>query len=87
MVDATSGEALMAPTEPRKEPSMLAALGLASGIGIQFAASVLVGLGLGLLVDRWLHTTPWALLTGLVLGIAAGAYGVVRMAMREMRNQ
>lgn len=65
---------------------MLGALGLASGIGIQFAASVLVGLGLGYLVDRAAHTTPWALLVGLVLGIAAGVYGVVRLAMREMRQ-
>ncbi len=63
---------------------MLAALGLASGIGLQFAASVLVGLGLGLLIDRFAHTAPWFLLLGLILGIAAGAYSVVRTAMREM---
>ena len=42
----------MAPTDKRKEPSMLAALGLASGIGLQLAATVLVGLGLGYLADR-----------------------------------
>ncbi len=76
----------MAPAGNRKEPSMLAALGLASGIGFQFAASVLVGLGLGWLVDRFAHTTPWFLLIGMVLGIAAGAYSVVRIAMKEMRQ-
>jgi len=65
---------------------MLAALGLASGIGFQFAAAVLVGLGLGWLVDRFAHTTPWFLLIGMALGIAAGAYSVVRIAMREMRQ-
>ncbi|HYS01977.1 MAG TPA: AtpZ/AtpI family protein, partial [Candidatus Eisenbacteria bacterium] len=47
---------------------MLSALALASGIGIQFAASVLVGLGLGWLADRLAHTSPWFLLAGLVLG-------------------
>jgi len=71
----------------RKEPNMLSALGLASGIGIQFAASVLVGLGLGWLADRLAHTSPWFLLAGLVLGIAAGAYSVVRAALRMMREQ
>jgi ATP synthase protein I len=71
----------------RKEPSMLSALALASGIGIQFAAAVLVGLGLGWLADRLAHTSPWFLLAGLVLGIAAGAYGVVRAALRMMREQ
>lgn len=65
---------------------MLAALGLASGIGFQFAAAVLVGLALGWLVDQAAHTTPWALLLGLVLGIAAGVYGVVRLARRTMRQ-
>ena len=69
----------MAPTDKRKDPSMLAALGMASGIGLQLGASVLVGLGLGLLLDRFLHTSPWFLLLGLLLGILSGGYSVVRM--------
>src|ERR1700736_2915959 len=76
----------MAPTEKRKDPSMLAALGLASGIGLQLAASVLVGLGLGYLADRAFHTSPWFLLVGLLLGVLAGGYRVVRMVMKEMRR-
>jgi ATP synthase protein I len=76
----------MAPTEKRKDPSMLAALGLASGIGLQLAASVLVGLGLGYFADRAFHTSPWFLLVGLLLGILAGGYSVVRMVMKEMRR-
>ncbi len=74
----------MAPTDKRREPSMLAALGLASGIGLQLAGSVLVGLGLGFLVDKLFHTSPWFLLAGLLLGIGAGGYSVVRMVMKEM---
>ncbi len=76
----------MAPTDKRKDPSMLAALGLASGIGLQLAASVLVGLGLGYLVDRVFHTTPWFLLVGLLLGVVAGGYSVVRMVTKEMHR-
>ena len=76
----------MAPTDKRREPSMLAALGLASGIGLQLAASVLVGLGLGFVVDKLFHTSPWFLLLGLLLGIAAGGYSVVRMVMKEMNR-
>lgn len=74
----------MAPTDKRKDPSMLAAFGLASGIGLQLAASVLVGLGLGYLADRAFHTSPWFLLVGLLLGILAGGYGVVRMVKKDM---
>ena len=76
----------MAPTDKRREPSMLAALGLASGIGLQLAASVLVGLGLGFVVDKLLHTSPWFLLVGLLLGIVAGGYSVVRMVMKEIER-
>jgi ATP synthase protein I len=74
----------MAPTDKHKEPSMLAALGLASGIGLQLAASVLVGLGLGYLADRAFHTSPWFLLAGLLVGILVGGFGVVRMLRKEL---
>lgn len=76
----------MAPTDKRKDPSMLAALGMASGIGLQLGASVLVGLGLGLLLDRLLHTAPWFLLIGLLLGILSGGYSVVRMVLKEIKR-
>lgn len=74
----------MAPTDKRKDPSMLAALGLASGVGLQLAATVLVGLALGYLADRALHTSPWFLLVGLLLGILGGGYSVVRRLMKEI---
>jgi len=45
-----------------------------------------VGLGLGLLLDRWLHTSPWFLLIGLLLGILSGGYSVVRMVLKELRR-
>ena len=76
----------MAPTDKRKDPSMLAALGTASGVGVQLGAAVLVGLGLGLLLDRWLHTPPWFLLIGLLLGILSGGYSVVRMVLKEIKR-
>ena len=76
----------MAPTEKRKEPTMLAALGLASGIGLQLAISVLAGLGLGYLVDRALNTAPWFLLAGLILGVVAGGLSVVRTVRKELRR-
>ncbi len=43
-------------------------------------AGVLVGAGLGLLLDRWLGTSPWGLLVLLLLGFAAGVLNVMRAA-------
>jgi len=41
---------------------------------------VLVGAGLGWLLDRWLGTTPWGLIVFLLLGFAAGVLNVMRAA-------
>jgi len=36
------------------------------------------GLLAGWLLDRWLGTKPWLLVTGVILGAAAGFYELVR---------
>ena len=39
----------------------------------ELVAGVLVGAGLGWLIDRWLGISPWGLIVFLLLGFAAGA--------------
>lgn len=46
-----------------------------------FAAVVSMGL-IGWLLDRWLGTSPWLLVVGLVLGAAAGFYEFVRLTSK-----
>lgn len=58
----------------RSGPAAAAAYTLTGGI-------LLLG-GLGYAADRWLGTSPWLLLSGLLLGIAVGFYGLV-MATRR----
>jgi ATP synthase protein I len=41
---------------------------------------VVVGAGLGWLIDRWLGSTPWGLMVFLLLGFAAGVLNVMRSA-------
>jgi ATP synthase protein I len=56
--------------------------------GIAYAAAValfaaVVGMGLiGWLLDRWLGTSPWLLVVGLVLGAVAGFYEFVRLTSK-----
>jgi len=56
--------------------------------GIAYAAAftlfltVATLLGLGLLLDRWLGTTPWLLVAGIVLGSVVGLFQFVRMTSR-----
>jgi ATP synthase protein I len=44
--------------------------------------SVVTMLGLGWLLDRWLGTTPWLMVAGIVLGSALGLYEFVRLTSR-----
>lgn len=70
-------------TIPRKstaEPNT--ALGSALKLSTEFLAALIVGGGMGYVLDGWLETRPALLLTGLAFGIAAGFYGVFRTARR-----
>ena len=37
-------------------------VGFAFRIGVELVAALVVGVGIGLLLDRWLGTTPWFLI-------------------------
>jgi F0F1-type ATP synthase assembly protein I len=63
----------------------LRSLGEASTIGWTLALSVVIGAGLGYLVDRFvLHSgaTPWGLIVGFLLGTASGFVNLVRVTNR-----
>jgi len=44
----------------------------------EFVASVIVGTGIGILLDRWLETSPLFLLIMFGFGLAAGIMGGIR---------
>ena len=56
-----------------------AALALLGQVGLMIVIPLLLGIGAGLFIDHQLHTTPIATLIGLLLGLAAGVYGVYRL--------
>ena len=46
----------------------------------ELVAGVIVGAGIGWLLDRWLGIAPWGLIVFLLLGFAAGVLNVMRAA-------
>jgi ATP synthase protein I len=46
----------------------------------ELVAGVLVGAGIGWLLDRWLGISPWGMIVFLLLGFAAGVFNVMRAA-------
>ena len=60
--------------------------GMAAGLkyASEFSAAVLVGVFFGYIADKFIGTTPWGLLAGLVFGFGAGVLNVVRAAKEGM---
>jgi len=63
------------------------AMGMAFRVGIELAAGLFVGGGLGWLLDRWWHTSPVMLILLFFLGAAAGMVNVFRTARDINRRQ
>lgn len=59
-------------------------LGLAFDLGLRLAISVILGLGAGLLVDSWLHSSPWFTLVGMLVGIGAAMYTIWDVARQGL---
>ncbi|WP_431305171.1 AtpZ/AtpI family protein [Sediminicoccus sp. BL-A-41-H5] len=47
--------------------------------GVEVFSALVVGVGLGFALDRWLGTWPWLFLVFFVLGAAAGVLNVYRL--------
>jgi len=55
--------------------------------GMSFAFSVVIGIGGGLLLDRWLGTSPWLMFIGLVAGFAAGVRNLMQASNAASRRR
>ena len=71
---------------PSGEPSTWKALGELSSIGLALVVATVIGLVAGYWADRWLGTSPWLMLIGLGLGIAAGFVNLFRSVKRAERE-
>jgi ATP synthase protein I len=70
------------PPEKVSGPPQADASGFARGLRLsaEMVGGVLVGAGLGWLIDRWLGTSPGGFILLLLLGFAAGVLNVMRAA-------
>jgi ATP synthase protein I len=53
--------------------------GIGFRAGVELVSALVVGVGIGWLLDRWLGTWPWLFLLFFVIGSAAGMMNVYRL--------
>jgi ATP synthase protein I len=76
------------PTPPRKRASAVVnQLAMAMELPFIIIGGVLIGGGLGWLLDRWLHTSPALALIFGVLGFAAGIWDILKRLSRAEKKE
>jgi len=73
--------------DPRHAPDKGVSAGEYAGLGIQFAASIVVFLYLGQWLDRKLGTAPWLLLAGVFIGAGGSFYSMYRRLMAAQARE
>lgn len=75
---------MSADTPPGRERNRRSGLALVGTIGGYVALDILVGLALGYILDRALHTGPLFLIAGVVLGFIVSFFMIYKLAMGEL---
>ena len=70
----------------KPEELPFAKIGLAR-LGIEMIAGVLIGLGLGISLDRLLDSSPWGLLIGFCFGAVAGFWNIRRFFIKTLQDK
>ncbi len=68
--------------DQKRKESINKPAGMALRYSAELVAAVIVGVGLGLLIDHFARTSPWGLLVFMGFGMAAGMRNVIRAAKR-----
>jgi ATP synthase protein I len=64
------------------DPKTNRKMGIAYAAGLTLFVSVVFLCGVGWLLDRWLETAPWLMVSGLVLGAVVGFYQFVKLTSK-----
>jgi ATP synthase protein I len=70
--------------DERKQPShnstaeTMRSFGVLGSVGLSFVLAIVIGVGIGLLIDRWIGRGHWGFFICFFLGLAAGVINVVR---------
>lgn len=78
------------PTRPEERPEQVHPAqnwGMVLDLGMRLGLSVVIGIGAGVLLDNWLHTSPLFTLIGVVVGVGAAMYSIWDVARAGMKQR
>ena len=75
------------PKTPGKRMSLWEQVGYYSSLGIILPAGAVGGLGLGWVLDRWLHTSPLFALILCLVGAGAGVVDILRILTASRKTK
>lgn len=64
----------------------LQAMAITTILGAEMAITVTLGFFGGRLLDKQFHTEPWIMVAGILLGLAAGIWGIVSTLQRFWKD-
>ena len=70
--------------EVENNPNDRSGMGAGLKYASEFSAAVIVGAFMGYMLDKYVGTSPWGLLGGIILGFSAGVLNVIRAAKEGM---
>lgn len=86
-MSGASGGRFPGSSDPESEDRRQArSLGKYAGVGLQFAASILLFLYAGQWVDRRLGSAPWGMIIGVFTGAGAAFYSMYRTLMADLKR-
>lgn len=73
-----AGNKEMTGSDKDSNADSMRAFGALGSVGLSFVIAIVLGVGGGLLIDRWIGDGHWGFFAGFFLGVAAGIVTVVR---------